>query len=197
MSDLNVRTVLKRLQPMGVPFIYEGLRYSLRLDVQAPAGSIFCTVVDKGAVPEILHILDGTNILCSLEGTRIKRLVLPATVREICAGAVRNNTHLESVWIAQGSQLKLIENLAFKGCTNLERINLQAACRLTTIGRQAFFGCENLREVRLSASVKEVQEDAFSMCKGLQKFTAVPETNLHMSVWEWLTFFSHCSFKRE
>jgi len=73
-------------------------------------------------------------------------------------GAFRNCPNIGEVILPYG--LLRIEDHAFDGCTNLKTINIPET--VTQIGAYAFFGC-NISSIEIPASVREIQDGAFSM----------------------------------
>jgi len=90
----------------------------------------------------------------------ITELILPPTLREICAGAFMDCSGLESIVFSEG--LERIGSNAFDGCSALKRISLPASVK--HINTEAFAGCLELAEVELENPRINIREDAFDGC---------------------------------
>lgn len=119
--------------------------------------------------------------------SRLKKLVLPDTIKTIGAEAFANCSNLESVNLP--TALEKIGKRAFDHCTNLkyfifpanpmtigteafiysgiEGIDL-SACTALKIERAAFYGCTELKNVVLADNLKSIGVEAFEFCAGLQ-----------------------------
>ena len=85
-------------------------------------------------------------------------VVVPNGVREIVAGAFRNNTHLHSIIVPDGVQ---VSHSAFRGCINLEEATMPAD--MSIIGENLFLDCFKLKTIRFPESnIEEVFANAFT-----------------------------------
>ena len=75
---------------------------------------------------------------------------------------------LVRVNIPEDSELEIIGEAAFRGCTSLEEIYLDRARGLKTIEKSAFEYCESLRNLTLPSSLETLGDWSFSGCDNLQ-----------------------------
>ena len=123
-------------------------------------------------------------VLPSYSSTKIE---IPASVKEICAGAFSSNKKIQNVTFAEGSELNYIGNGAFANCTTLRsvvlpqnpikidgfafmgttyssfRINLDT---VTEVGEYAFWG-SSISSINLSSDNVVVGDAAFYLCSKL------------------------------
>ena len=97
----------------------------------------------------------------------LKRVRIPATVKELGNNAFKNCSRLAVVQLSGG--LVQIGNAAFESCTALEDLNLPEG--LETIGEYAFDGCTGLTKVQLPDTVKTISYRAFLNCSNLEELT--------------------------
>ena len=89
----------------------------------------------------------------SLLGDKVKKVVIPYTVREIARNAFNGNTTIEEVEFQTreiDNELKGVSKIgesAFDGCKALKKIILPDTC--SAIGQSAFQGCIKLSNVNL------------------------------------------------
>ena len=81
------------------------------------------------------------------------------TVTAIGENAFANNSNLQSVTFADGSQVETIGNNAFYYCYSLTSITIPA--EVTTIGSQAFYNCYKLQPLLIPNSVEVIGSQAF------------------------------------
>ncbi len=74
-------------------------------------------------------------------------------------------SNLSSVIFEESSQLEIIGNSAFRGCSSLTSITIPSS--VTRIGDSAFRGCSGLTSITIPNSVTSIGESAFSGCSGL------------------------------
>ena len=121
--------------------------------------------------------------------SRITKLVIPGTVKEIGAFSFSRWPSLEEVVIENG--VETIGDEAFKDCTSLSKITLPASLRtikgsafantgftsvsipdsVTVVERLAFAYCEKLESVGLPAGITEISEALFQFCGKLSSVT--------------------------
>lgn len=65
------------------------------------------------------------------------------------------------------TNITLIENDAFRGCSNLVSITLP--CKITSIGNYAFYGCTNLKNITIPDGVTIIGDSAFCDCSNLEE----------------------------
>ena len=138
---------------------------------------------EKGWVPSIIKIEDRAFKNCS----KLKRFVLPKSVREVGASAFENCADLESIEIPReiatisysafekctsltdvsirSKADVVIQAAAFSGCSALLRINLE---KVSYIGKRAFEKCIGLKRIVIGKTCTGIGESAFSGCGGLE-----------------------------
>ncbi len=152
-------------------------------ELEIPAGSKIATlptncfnsqiekiVINNDAVTEIST---GTFQNC----TKLRSVVLPASLKKIGRNAFMDCTSLESVTFAEGSQIETFGEGCFSGA-GLKEITIPQSVK--TIEREAFYGCPALKTVHLSANTTSVSPEAFKHCEDLREFT-VDEDNPNYS----------------
>ncbi|MCQ2960207.1 MAG: leucine-rich repeat domain-containing protein [Bacteroidales bacterium] len=99
------------------------------------------------SIPPLVKIENTTypvsEILDFKDCKRLKKIILPDSIKEISTEA-------------------------FAGCANLESIDFSK--KLEKIGCGAFKGCKNLKKVMSPYSVKEIYDEAFAGCENLESF---------------------------
>ena len=103
----------------------------------------------------------------AFQGTEIRSVVIPNTVRFIFQRAFSDCKNLEQVSFGSGSELSTI-SMAFENCVSLKKIDLSAT-KLTRIGSCSFYGCTNLKECKLCDTITYIGERAFYNCTSLQE----------------------------
>lgn len=99
----------------------------------------------------------------AFEGSSIKSIVLPHTIKEIGKFAFEGCSSLTEIILPDG--VKLIDQGAFMDCTSLAAVYLPEG--VETISYAAFAGCEGLSAVTLPASLRELASGAFYGCTAL------------------------------
>ena len=140
-------------------------RYTLKGDVSygknifAGCTSLFEVIVSEGVrlIPENM-----------LEGTVVKKISLPSTIRTIGQYAFANSS-LETVEFARSIELEEIGVGAFQNCKAITSINLPEGIK--KIGGYAFADCTGLTSFTVCASVTNVGDYAFSGCSNLESIT--------------------------
>jgi len=135
-----------------------------------------------------LYILPGVTTIGenAFAGMRVSRTGTPGSVREIGAGAYRNNTNLSSATLSSnirsvgdyafsntdltslyfGTKVPELGIGVFKDCAGLVRANLPEG--LTHIPDATFSGCKRLRETTIPTTVTSIGTDAYAGCSGLR-----------------------------
>lgn len=106
------------------------------------------------------------------ENTYVKNVIINNELKTIGENAFYNCKQLVSVALNQKeSELELIDNNAFFGCTALK--NFTVTDKLTTIGDYAFSGCIALASIDCSdvSVLATLGTEAFSACSNLVSFT--------------------------
>lgn len=137
------------------------------------------TSVEEIVLPETLERIE----LGQFRASKIKRLVLPASVRYIGAQAFSWNDNLEEVVLPEG--IETIPSALFARCTGLKKVNIPTTVK-TIEGSSsmeledwgtlnldgAFNDCKSLTELVLPDGIESIAEDAFEYCTGLTRFVA-------------------------
>ncbi len=85
-----------------------------------------------------------------------------------------------------GSNVKIIPDAAFCGCTNLQSVTIPNAVK--SIGSDAFYGCTGLTSVIIPDSVERIGNETFGSCTGLTSIT-IPRRVRSIGRWA----FKNCS----
>ena len=121
------------------------------------------------------------------DGSNVKRVILPESIRIIGTATFKNCVDLESCIIPYG--VKKIEDRAFYGCKSLMKIEIPDSVK--SIGREAFSD-SGISSLVLPRSVNEVGHGAFSRCNILQ--TATLSEGFHSSL-DSMMFFASKSLR--
>lgn len=118
-----------------------------------------------GDEEEVEFVPDGITTIYRdvFSGKRHKKVILPAGLSTIKAGAFRRCRNLEEIYIPES--VTVIEQSVFRDCYKLKSISLPP--QLTTISGSLFYGCGALEEVKIPDSVTNIEKDAFEGCKNL------------------------------
>lgn len=118
-----------------------------------------------GDEEEAVFVPDGITTIYRdiFEGKYIEKVILPAGLSTIKAGAFRWCRNLEEIFIPES--VTTIEQSAFWGCVNLKSISLPP--HLTTISGSLFYDCGALEVVKIPDSVTNIEEEAFQWCDNL------------------------------
>ena len=168
---------------------FEGCPRLARVDVPALRDWFALSFADVDANPltqgAALHV-DGVPV--RLEGPRSDRLVIPAGVSRIPAGAFRDCPDIVSVEIPPG--VAEIAGGAFSGCTSLASVTVPAdvlemgldgvfdvstitnvvlGADVVRVRAGTFFCCPALRGVMIPSGVKGICDSAFAYCIGLEE----------------------------
>lgn len=114
---------------------------------------------------EELFVPDGITTIYreAFMGNRHEKVILPAGLCTIKAGAFRCCRNLEEIYIPES--VTVIDQSVFWDCYELKSISLPP--HLTTISGSLFYGCGALEAVKIPDSVTNIEEDAFQLCENL------------------------------
>ena len=98
----------------------------------------------------------------------IENLILPNTLTTIVK-EMFYNSKLKTVVIP--ASVETIESLAFSGCESLATVTFAKGSQLKTIGSRAFMDCIALTSIEIPASVETIEAAAFKGCKSLATVT--------------------------
>lgn len=107
---------------------------------------------------------------------------LPGYIDIICYGAFRHNDYIKKIII---SNVTLIEDNAFSGCTNLSEIIF--GNRGVIIHGGAFSECTSLKEIKIPMGTPYIMPQAFSGCSSLE-YVEIPSSVSWIGQWA----FSGC-----
>ena len=117
---------------------------------------------------------DGAYAVGIGTATNATSIVIPSvhngkSVSRIYKEGFKGATRLKSVVIP--ASVRVIDDMAFSGCTALESVSIivddEADRHLTTIGERAFEGCTALKTVGIPSSVTVLGNGAFANCPAL------------------------------
>ena len=100
-------------------------------------------------------------------GGKIERVVLPATVDTIGAYAFNQNSSLKKISFSGSSELELIGDYAFNGCTELESLILPSS--VEGIGYSCFSDCTKLSNINIPSKISVIPSYCFKECTSLRK----------------------------
>lgn len=114
-----------------------------------------------------INYMEGLQYIesAALEGSRLKEIKLPATVKEISSSAFANS-HAERIVIPDS--VEEIESFAFSG-SEVQEVILPNNAAFTVIEAMLFYECGNLKRVTVPNSVKEIEWGAFQFCSGMEE----------------------------
>ena len=102
-----------------------------------------------------------------LRETKVRKVILPSSIKSIEQGAFYNCRMIRSVTIPEG--VVSIGNQAFQNCSALQSV--ETPTTLETIGRYAFQNCYQLQNISLQSGLKNIYGYAFSGCESLTSIT--------------------------
>ena len=167
----ELKTQIKRVESLGVPFIHDGMQYGVHLK------KVYCRPVDKFRVPKQVRILEGTEIVFphAFAETTVEEVILPHTLESIGDSAFMQCSQLRT--IHGGGDLNTLGEWAFAYCPQLRELHLNNTCKTTIIPTQLCRCDENLREVWLPKWTKAILEGAFLGCTNLHT-VHLPDTHV-------------------
>lgn len=102
-----------------------------------------------------------------LAGLRASRLVLPAGLKAIGAGALLD-AEITAIEIPSG--VKVLGEHSFAACRKLTEVTFAPGCTLARIPSRAFDGCVLLEAIDVPESVTAIDARAFAGCNSLSSF---------------------------
>lgn len=123
---------------------------------------------DEVIIPSQTYNNDPITIIYSyaLDGSNVKKVVLPETIKEIRYAAFENCKNLQEINIP--NTVQYIYGNAFKNCSSLDiEINCSS---LINIRESAFENCSKLRKVTFGDKLQKIGDYAFKGCTGLTDF---------------------------
>lgn len=114
-----------------------------------------------------LRYFTGVTSLCTAafqNCTSLRRISIPATVKEIGNYAFDGCYSLEDIFIPEGT-LERVGIQAFSSCTSLTHVQLPAT--VTYIGESTFSFCTSLQSVNIPDGVTEIGPNTFASCMEL------------------------------
>ena len=110
---------------------------------------------------------DGVIVGFKYDKNLIKNCVIPDNVTKITSNTFKGCSKLQKLEIP--ASVKEIEENAFENCTALKNISLPNG--ITKIKAGTFRGCSSLQKLIIPASVKEIEENAFENCYALKNIS--------------------------
>ncbi len=99
--------------------------------------------------------------------TKVRKIVVPDTVKVIESGAFRGCTNLQEVVLP--NTLEILGAEVFSGCRSLTSFTLPAG--VTEIRADTFLNCSSLTEVKLHDGLTNIRAGAFSGCSSLTQIS--------------------------
>ncbi len=130
--------------------------------------------IDGKSVVGIVSLHDTASDGESSHYTKIKKLIIPKTVKEAYAYACKDMVGLREVVFAENAQIEKISEGLFFGCVNLKTLRLPDS--VTEIHASAFENCLGLTELYLPQNVYGVGASAF-LGSGIETLTIHEENN--------------------
>ena len=159
---------IMRLNAMGMPFVYDGVRYSLHDDM------VSCCGIASQQIPQELYILDGTQEIQweAFSNINVSQVHIPDTICIIGAAAFEESA-LTEIHFGKHSQLRSMGTWAFAWCSKLKQLDLRH-CKGTPQQRIAIpdclcSRCTHLEEVWLPTTAQVIGSGAFEGCHSLKK----------------------------
>ena len=144
LEDVIIPSSVKMVEEGGfelTPYKRNGIHYAH--DLLVGVGRVDTT-------DGILAIKEGTRVVCDTAvsdyDNALRKVVCPASLRQIGRKAFRNSKNLEEVVLNEG--LECIDGGAFQGCINLKRIYIPSTVR--RIEANPFVSCEQLETIVVS-----------------------------------------------
>lgn len=119
--------------------------------------------------------------------TKIKKVVIPSSIKSIGNFAFQNCSNLIEVEIEEG--LTFIGDSSFWGCSFT---SIKLPDSLEIVYPYAFFYCKNLETITIPKNVKELTLGTFNGCTNLKTATILPENEIKAHFIEVYHLFSNC-----
>lgn len=100
----------------------------------------------------------------AFQGTHIKELILPDSLKTIGNSAFKNCTKLEQ--IVMSDSITKIGTNAFSGCSSLTELSLPDS--LVSLAKGSFSNCSGLKSISFGNGIKEIPWLCFSGCTSLE-----------------------------
>lgn len=110
----------------------------------------------------------------------LKNITIPAAIVTIGEGAFQSCSKLTSPPMTD--QVTTIGKKAFAGCTGFTILMLSENGQITEIGESAFSGCSNITMVSLPATIRTINNYAFSNCPKLADVYMLKENTVGLIV---------------
>lgn len=105
---------------------------------------------------------------------QLERVTLPTTLKKVETGVFKDCAKLASVGDLAATQLTMISEACYWGCTGLAT-ELTVPANIKTIGEAAFFGCTSLEKIVLAEGVETIESSGFFGATSLTELT-LPST---------------------
>ena len=159
--------------------LYFGLENDGFANVVGIDGEYYLPLEEDLIIPDKVEYKDRNYIVNSIDIYafsflgRIKKFVIPKTVRIIREKAFYNSNLEKIVFLHdEGSEIS-IGRQCFHGCRKLEEISLPEG--VIFIKKQTFCDCTRLKRVNLPNTLAKIEYDSFSGCTNLEKIV-IPES---------------------
>ena len=144
----------------GVNFYADRNYYLLQVAMRDTA-TIPNKIVNYSGVTDIV-ISDEVKVIGNnyfAGATKIEKVIIPASVYMIGAGAFYGCSNLQEVTFHKKSNIKIIANYVFQNCSKLSRVYLSE--EVVQIGSHSFWGCPNLKNIEIPNKVCLIDASAF------------------------------------
>lgn len=129
-----------------------------------------------------------TSIIGLEENSNLKSVSFENPDTEIGSNTFRDCTSLEKIELP--SNLKILDDSLFSGCSNLKSIILPYS--VTEVGNSVFSYCTSLKEITFGSDVKKIGNNAFDGCASLETIS-LPNTVSSIGKWA----FRECTALKE
>ncbi len=168
------------------------------MQIPASVTSVANNAFDNNKVPSFIHSLtfaDGSvcssiNQSAFLNSSSFTSVDLSkcTNLSVINENAFYGCTGLTSISFSSG--LRTIDNNAFSGCTSIPSVDLSRCTNLSVINANAFSGCTGLTSVSFPSSLTTINVSAFGGCASIPSVDLSRCTNLSLINY---SAFDHCS----
>ena len=179
-STFKSRVPIPEIDYMGVNVQYPEERAGLIFSgTRSVIGFTDDLDLDNAVIPEGVQAIAKE----AFRKSSIKKVTLPESLLEICAGAFQECDKLREIQVP--SRCVFIGTLAFGGCSSIKRVDLQESIRAIHSG--AFMNCKSLKRIAIPSSVTTIEDNTFRGCSELRE-VILPEG---LKSIEWGAF-AHC-----